>query len=100
MIRVSGNGAIAGPSEEAALKRPSGTPRSLIGNQLTEARAPAVNIGDSPAPSPARATRKLVKLDTVPEIACASDHTTMPAVSMMCGPTRSVTAPIGSWKSA
>ena len=90
MIAVSSGGAIAGPSEEAALNRPSGTPRSLIGNQFTEARAPAVNIGDSPAPRPARANRNWLKLCTVPEIICAIDQNTMPAVSMMCGPMRSV----------
>ncbi len=52
---VSSGGATAGPSEDAALKRPSGVPRSFTENQFTQARAPAVNIGDSPMPSPMRA---------------------------------------------
>ena len=100
MSAVRSGGATAGPSDEAALKRPSGKPRSFSGNQFTEARAPAVNIGDSPMPRPTRATMNCPKFCTAPLTICAIDQTVMPSESMMCGPTRSVMAPTGSWQSA
>ena len=97
---VSSGGASAGPSEEAALKRPRGAPRALSGNQSTTARAPAVNMGDSPTPSATRAIRNWPKPRTAPLAICATDQAAMPRVSISRGPTLSVTAPTGSWHRA
>ena len=74
------------------------------GHQVTvwnrTTRTAEENIGASPAPRKTRATTNCQKLPTRPAPAWASDQTNRPRPSRRRGPTRSVSAPPGSWLKA
>ncbi len=100
MSAVSNGGAMVGPSEEVQFQIPVGRPRPRTLYQSRTTRTAPENIGASPRPRNARVRTNCQKPATKPAVACATDQITRPAPSTRRGPSRSSSAPPGSWAKA
>ncbi len=100
ITKVRIGGARAWAMAGALFHTPVALVRRSARNQSRTTAEAAGNIGPSPIPSRARAATNGAKPVISPPAAWAADHSTSPTPRARLGPTRSSSAPIGSWTKA